>query len=120
MTRPADVDAYIAATPIDVRAKLEQLRQAIQNAVPAAVERISYSMPFYEYHGRLVYFALAKKHIGLYIPTPIIDEHKDELKGYFAEKATIRLQLDQELPIALIETLVKARAAKNVEGRNAL
>ena len=116
MTRPADVDAYIAATPIDVRAKLEQLRKTIQNAVPAATEHISYGMPFYEYEGRLVYFALAKQHIGLYIPTPIIDEHQDELKGYFAKKATIRLPLDQDLPFALIETLVKARAVKNEEG----
>jgi len=76
-------------------------------------------MPYYEYNGRLVYFSLAKRHIGLYLPTPIIDEHRDELKGYFAEKATIRLPLDQDLPITLIETLVRARAVKNEEGLNA-
>ncbi|HEX3722068.1 MAG TPA: DUF1801 domain-containing protein [Nitrolancea sp.] len=117
MASPADVDAYIAATPIEVRAMLEQLRDTIKRGVPAATERISYGMPYYEYNGRLVYFRLAKRHIGVYIPSPIIDEHKDALKDYDAHQATIRLPLDQELPVALIETLVKARARKNDEGR---
>ena len=110
---PKDVNAYIAAAPQNVQGKLEQLRAAISKSVPDANERISYGMPYYEYKGRLAYFALAKAHIGFYLPTPVIAEHQDELTAYETTKATIRLPLDKPLPIALIKKLIKARARKN-------
>jgi uncharacterized protein YdhG (YjbR/CyaY superfamily) len=108
-----DVDAYIDAAPKAVRVKLGQLRKIIKNAAPKAVERISYGMPYYEYKGRLVYFLGAKNHIGLYIPTPVVEEHRKELEQYETSKATIRFPLDQELPVALIRKLIKARIKKN-------
>jgi uncharacterized protein YdhG (YjbR/CyaY superfamily) len=70
-------------------------------------------MPYYHYKGRLVYFGLSKKHIGLYIPSPIIEEHKNELESYDTTKATICFPLDKKLPIMLIKKLIKARAKKN-------
>ena len=51
---PQDVGAYIAAAPKEVRGALKALRRAIREAAPAAVERISYGMPYYEHRGRLV------------------------------------------------------------------
>jgi uncharacterized protein YdhG (YjbR/CyaY superfamily) len=110
---PKDVDEYISRAPKEVQGKLEQLRTAIIEAAPTAVERISYGMPYYDYKGRLVYFGLAKAHIGLYVPTPIIEEHKSELADYEAAKATVRFPLDKKLPIALIKKLVKDRMRKN-------
>jgi uncharacterized protein YdhG (YjbR/CyaY superfamily) len=65
---PKDVDAYIAAAPKEVQGKLVELWAAIREVAPTVVERISYGMPYYDYKGRLVYFRLAKAHIGLYIP----------------------------------------------------
>ncbi len=115
MKRPKDVDEYLAAIPKDVRVKLTEVRRAIKAAVPLAEERISYGMPYYDYKGRLAYFRLATKHIGLYVPAPIVDEHKKELKDYENHQATIRLPLDQKLPITLIKKLVRARARKNDE-----
>ena len=70
-------------------------------------------MPYYGYKGRVVYFRLSKNHIGLYVPTPVIEEHKSELKDYETAKATVRFPLDKKLPIALIRKLVKARIKKN-------
>lgn len=110
---PKDVDEYIASVPKEVQDKLKELRAAIREAAPTAVERISYGMPYYDYKGRLVYFRLAKAHIGLYVPTPVIEEHKSELEEYEAAKATVRFPLDKKLPIALIGKLVKARMKKN-------
>jgi uncharacterized protein YdhG (YjbR/CyaY superfamily) len=55
----------------------------------------------------------AKNHIGLYIPTPIVAEHKKELKEYAISKATIHFPLDRKLPTALIRKLIRARVAKN-------
>ena len=113
MKRPKDVDAYIAAAPKEVQGKLKELRAVIKKTAPTAVERISYGMPYYAYKGRLVYFGLAKAHIGLYIPTPVIEEHKTELEAYETTKATVRFPLDKQLPIALIRKLVRARMKKN-------
>jgi len=110
-----DVDTYIASAPKEMQAKLRELRSTIKLTAPQATEKISYGMPYYGYKGRLVYFGFAKKHIGVYIPTPTIEEHKKELEGYYAAKATLHLPLDKKIPIALIKKLVKARMKKNEE-----
>ena len=112
--KPKNVDAYIATAPKEVQRKLKELRAAIRKAAPDAEERISYGMPYYGYKGRLAYFAAFKKHIGLYVPTPVIEEHKSELKDYEAANATVRFPLDKKLPVMLIKKLVKARMKKNV------
>ena len=115
MRQAKNVDEYIALSPEEVQDKLKELREIIKSVAPKAQERISYGMPYYQYKGRLVYFGLSKKHIGLYIPTPIVQEHKSELKDYETTKATIRFSLDKKLPVMLIKKLVKARINKNIE-----
>ena len=110
---PENVDAYIAAAPPAVQAMLRQLREEIRSAAPAAVEKISYGMPFYSYHGRLVYFALQSKHIGLYPVGPARDRYGDELKPYLAEKSTLRFPIDQALPIPLIRKVMRALVEQN-------
>ncbi len=117
MKKAKDVDEYIAKAPKEVRGKLKELRAIIKSAAPKAEERISYGMPYYAYKGRLAYFQLWKKHIGLYVPTPVIEEHESELKDYEAAKATVRFPLDKKLPVALIKKLVKARVKKNEAGK---
>jgi len=117
MKTPKDVDEYIASTPKEVQGMLKELRTMIRKAAPKAEERISYGMPYYGYKGRLVYFRLSKKHIGLYIPTPVIEEHKEELKKYETATATIRFPLDKKLPVALIKKLVRARMKKNEDAK---
>lgn len=115
MKHAKDVDEYIASAPEDLQNKLKQLRKTIKDSAPEAVERISYGMPYYGYKGRLAYFAYAKEHIGLYIPPPVIEEHKKELKDYKTAKATVRFPLNEKLPVTLIKKLVKARIKKNEE-----
>ncbi len=112
--KPKDVDAYIAAAPKEVQGKLKELRAVIRKTTPAAEERLSYGMPYYAYKGRLAYFSVWKSHIGLYVPTPVLEEHKSELGGYESTSATVRFPLDKKLPIALIRKLVKARVKKNL------
>ena len=115
MKKAKDVDEYIAKAPKEVQGKLKELRIAIKSTAPHALEKISYGMPYYGYKGRLVYFAFAKKHIGLYLPPPVIQEHKSELKGYETSKATVRFPLDKKLPVVLIKKLIKDRMKKNEE-----
>jgi uncharacterized protein YdhG (YjbR/CyaY superfamily) len=111
-----DVDEYIALAPVEARARLKELRATIMAAAANAQERISYGMPFYEYKGRLIYFQLWKEHIGLYgLSTPTLEQHERELRGYVTSKGTVRLPLAEELPTALIKSLVEAQAKNNEE-----
>lgn len=110
-----DVSAYIAAAPKSVRPKLKQLRTIIKKTAPKATEKLSYQMPYYGYRGRLVYFACARSHIGLYIPPPVLAEHKQELTSYSTTKATVRFPFDKPLPASLIRRLIKTRMKKNEE-----
>lgn len=115
MKKPKNVDDYIDSAPENLQDKLKDLRKAIKEAAPEALEKLSYSMPYYGYKGRLAYFSYAKSHIGLYIPPPVIEEHQKELKNYSTAKATVRFPNDKKLPITLIKKLVKARVKKNDE-----
>jgi len=115
-----NVDEYISAAPKNAQEKLKEVRAAIREAAPAALESISYGMPYYEYKGRLAWFGLHKAHIGLYLRPPIIDEHKNELVGYVTTKSAVHLQLDRKIPVSLIKKLVKARMLKNEIERTSL
>jgi uncharacterized protein YdhG (YjbR/CyaY superfamily) len=112
--KPKDVDAYIAAAPKEVQGKLKELRAVIRKTAPAAEERLSYGMPYYACNGRLAYFSIWKSHIGLYVPTPVLEEHKSQLGAYETTSATVRFPLDKKLPVALIQKLVRARMKKNL------
>lgn len=112
MKKYRDVEAYIAAAPKELQAKLKQLRAVIREVAPNAVEAISYGMPGYD-KGRVVWFGLMKSHIGLYLRPPIIKEHKKELAGYTTTKSAIHFPLEKKLPLPLIKKLIKARMKKN-------
>ena len=113
MARPDSVEEYIAAAPKELRGKLKELRATIKKAAPDAEEKISYGMPYYGYKGRLAYFQLSTHHIGLYVPPPVSQEHKQELAEYETATATVRFPLDKKLPLALIQKLIKSRMKKN-------
>jgi uncharacterized protein YdhG (YjbR/CyaY superfamily) len=116
MEKPENVDAYIEAAPEKLRPKLTELREIIKTIAPTAKEKISYGMPFYDYKGRLIYFAVFKNHIGVYIPPPIIDEHKKELESYKTTKSAIHLPFDKPIPLALMKKLIKAKMKQLNEG----
>jgi uncharacterized protein YdhG (YjbR/CyaY superfamily) len=109
------VDDYISAAPKEVQASLKTVREAIREAAPGAKEGISYRIPYYGYKGRLAWFGLHSKHIGLYLRPPVVDEHLDELSGYTTTKSSVHLQLDKKIPVPLVKRLVKAAVRKNDE-----
>ena len=107
----ADVDAYIAAAPKAAQPLLRQVRQVIRTAAPEAEERISYRMPYYHYHGRLVYFAAHTNHVGLYALSQTY--RAAGLQRYVAAKGTLQFPYDEPLPVAKIAQLVKRRVREN-------
>ncbi len=114
-TPPKNVDEYIASFPQEIKLRLEQIRQAIKKATPAAEELISYQMPAYKYHGVLVYFAGYKNHIGFYATPTGHKAFKKELAVYKEGKGSVQFPHEQPLPLALIGRIVKFRIKENQE-----
>ena|SRR5258706_11103495 len=113
--RPKDVAAYIAAAPPKARPPLRLVRKIIRDAAPHATETISYGMPYYSHHGRLIYFALMRDWIGLYMLGRAKARYAKELKPYLSGASTARFALDRPLPVGLIRKVVKERIAENEE-----
>jgi uncharacterized protein YdhG (YjbR/CyaY superfamily) len=113
--KPKSVEGYITAAPKEAQPKLREVRAAIREVAPNAVEGISYGMPFYSYkgkqgiEGRLCYFGLLKASIGFYLRPPVIEEHMDELAEYASSKSALQFPLDSPMPVPLIKKLVRAR-----------
>ena len=73
MSKPASVEAYIAAAPEDRRPGLEALRRTVTAAAPQAEECIAYDMPAYRLHGRFVVsFAAFKRHYSLFPASQVV------------------------------------------------
>ena len=119
MVAATGVENYLAAVPAESRSALEELRKTIKAAAPDATEVISYQMPAFKDHGRLlVSYAAFKDHCSLFpMSTKVIEAHKEELKPFLAGKGTIRFSPDNPLPTTLVTKLVKARIEENAARR---
>lgn len=115
MAAPTGVEAYLAALPEGSRAALQELRDTIRAAAPEATEAISYGMPAFKDHGRvLVYYAAFKHHYSLFPASKgALEAFREELRPYEAGKGTIRFRLDQPVPTTLVAKIVKARLEEN-------
>jgi len=109
------VDEYIGTFPKDVQATLETIRRTIQRAVPEAEEVISYQMPAYKFHGRMLYFSAYKNHYSLFGATQGVRRaFKKELSRYEGTKGTIQFPLDEPVPVKLIRDIAMYRAKENL------
>jgi uncharacterized protein YdhG (YjbR/CyaY superfamily) len=112
--KPATIDEYLAGVPPDKRAALEKVRRAVHTAAPGAEECISYGMPAFRLHGKLIAgFRAATDHCSFHpMSGETIETLAAELTGYETSKGTIRFPADQGLPVTLVRKLVKARIAE--------
>ncbi|MBN9120256.1 MAG: DUF1801 domain-containing protein [Planctomycetes bacterium] len=113
--KPADIDGYISQFLSDVRAVLQNVREAIRRAAPDAEETISYQMPAFRQHGILVYFAAWKEHVGLYPPISGDSAIERAVARYAGPKGNLQFPLDEPMPLALIERIVKLRVKQDAE-----
>ena len=111
----ADVEAYLEAVPEPARGTLEKVRAMIRAIVPEeATEAIGYGIPSFRYKGALVAYAAFKNHCSFFpMGSSAVEEFKEELKGYRTSKGTIQFAVDEPLPAALVEKIVRARMAQN-------
>ena len=110
-----NIDDYISLQPLEIREKLEQVRQAILLIAPKAEEVISYGIPAFKFHGPLVYFAAYKHHIGFYSLPSTHSEFQKELTDYKQGKGSVQFPHNKPLPLALIKKMVKFRVNENIE-----
>lgn len=115
MTKPANVDAYIASFPADIQKLLVQIRLTIKLAAPEATEVISYGVPAFKLNAMLVWFAAHTHHIGLYPRGSGLEEFKTELSAYKTGKGSVQFPFDKPLPLELIAKIVKFRVVENLK-----
>ncbi len=116
MSKPKDVDSYIANSDKEARPKLEELRKIIKSTIPEAEETIWYGVPFYKYHGELAGFAAYKNHVSFGFGADVL-QSKDrkilEEEGYITGKGTMQIKYDQKVPATAIKQILKAKAKMN-------
>lgn len=109
------IDEYIAFQQPEHQANLGLIRNTIKATVPDAQETISYQMPSFKYHGMLCYFAVFKNHYSLFVEPRIKDAFATELSSYSTTKSTIHFPFADEIPVGLIEEIVRFAAIRNLE-----
>ena len=112
-SKPESINDYLSGLPDDKRKALTKLRKDIKAAAPRAEECISYQIPAFRLHGRmLVWFHAAAGHCSFFPGAYPIKACAKDLKKYATSKGTIRFQADKPLPTSLVKRLVKARIAE--------
>lgn len=114
-----DVASYIAAAPGWARSTLKELRRAIKAAAPKAQESISYHIPYYRQNGRLAYFAAFKNHCSFFwIRAADKKTFAKELARHKVVGNTLRIPRGGNVPITLIQKIVRMRIKSNESKRN--
>ena len=110
MSKPVDIDAYVAGLPVEHRLLAEQVRSAIRAVAPDAIETIRYGMPAFQIAGAtIIYFAIWKKHVGLYPIYRGDPDYEAELAPYRSKTDTVNLPFKTALPVDLIGRIVRSQ-----------
>jgi uncharacterized protein YdhG (YjbR/CyaY superfamily) len=106
-----NIDEYISFFPVHIQERLEEIREVIKKAAPAAEEAISYAMPTFKLGGKnLVHFAGYEHHVGFY-PAPVgMETFKKELSKYKTGKGSVQFPHEEKLPVALVARITRFRA----------
>ena len=115
MTKPTDINEYIAGFPEEIQMLLEQIRQTIKAVAPEAKEVISYGMPGFKLNDILVWFAAHTNHVGFYPKATPIEVFKEELADYKCSRGAIQFPFKKPIPFDLITKIVKFRKDENLQ-----
>lgn len=106
------IDEYHKAFPTVVSERMQLIRQLIHRVAPEAEEVISYSIPAFKIGKKfLIYYSAYTQHLSLSSPwsADLLKTFETELKTFKVSKSAIQLPHQQELPLKLIEKLIKFR-----------
>jgi uncharacterized protein YdhG (YjbR/CyaY superfamily) len=114
IVKPGGVDEYIAACPKDIQGTLREMRAAIREVAPDAVETVSYfkwpgySYEGYVYNGMFAWFSFKAPFVRLHVYPEALENHKKELEKYATTKAVVSFPADGKIPKPLVKKLVKS------------
>ena len=102
----SEIDDYLANLDEPKRTTLQKLRQTIQSIIPKAEQGMSYGMPAFRLHGKVIAgFAAFKNHLS-YLPHSgsVLPEIADDVAGYVTSKGALQCKPRalSEFPIAAI------------------
>ena len=105
---------HLAGLNPEQRAALTKVRRAILAAAPEAEERISYGMPAFRLHGKLIAgFRAAANHCSYHpMSGSTIPSLAAKLAKYDTSAGTLRFAARQGLPTAVVRQFVRARIAE--------
>jgi uncharacterized protein YdhG (YjbR/CyaY superfamily) len=106
-----EIDAYLAKLEEPKRSTLRELRRTIHEVIPEAEQCISYRMPAFRLHGKVVAgFAAFTNHLS-YLPHSgsVLSVLADDLAGYVSTPGSLHFPVDQPLPRSLVEKLIEVR-----------
>jgi len=107
---PAEVDAYLADLPDEVRESLERVRSIVREAAPECTERVSYGIPIFRLRKDLVGLSAQKNHSSLHTMSPaLVEAMGAELEGLRISGATIHFTPEDPLNSELVEMIVRER-----------
>jgi uncharacterized protein YdhG (YjbR/CyaY superfamily) len=111
MTRSQEVDAYIAALPMDRQGPMKKLREILTATAPDADEVIAYKMPALRLKDRFfMSYDAFKDHYSLFPSTGTMSAQLgDEIAPHVKGKGTLQFKADEPLPEALIRRVVEIR-----------
>lgn len=107
--QPEDFSEYASGFPKRVQRLLAAMRSTIKKAAPEAEETISYGVPAFQQREILVWFAAHSHHIGFYPRASAIKAFKNDLREYTFAKGSVQFPFDEQLPLELIDRIVRFR-----------
>jgi uncharacterized protein YdhG (YjbR/CyaY superfamily) len=109
------IEEYLATVKGERRAALEKLRRTIRGTVPDAEECISYRIPAFRLHGRIIAgFAATAKGCSYYpFSGATLRTLADELEGYEVTRGALHFGPAAPLPASLVRKLIATRVAES-------
>jgi len=117
------VDDYLGSVEPTRRVVLERIREVVLELVPYTEECISYNMPAFRVHGKVVLgFLSCKKHMSIYpFSGKTIATLGDKLGDFVTTTGSVHFTVERPIPEPLLRDIIATRlreiGAKGVEDR---
>ncbi len=101
-----NVDEYIDNFPIEIKLRLDKIREIILSNLNESEESIKWEMPSYSKNEYILHLSAYKNHISLFVGEDVIEVFKDRLADYETVKGNIKLNHSEEIPYDLIKDII--------------
>ncbi len=108
------VSDYIQGQTPEKRAELVRIRKMVKKLFPDTEELVSYGVPAFKYHKRiLIYYAAHTDHLSIYPASDeMIKSVGSDLGKYRVSKGTLKFTAQAPLPDKLLEAVIKFQASR--------